>query len=167
VTAPDFLRRLDAVHGRLRRHAELPPQPGLTAPDPPSGERWDWGQVWAHLAEFIPYWTDQVRLALAWKRGAPMAFGRVKSDPERVAAIERDRRRPVAELRARLDGHISDLRSMIETLPPEGWTLRVAHPTLGTMDMREVFEEFLVGHLEQHAAQLDGLTGDSGGRGSR
>jgi hypothetical protein len=165
VTADDLLARLRAVGDRLRRHARTPAPSGLTAPDAPSGERWDWGQVWAHLAEFIPYWLGQVRMALAADESAPTPFGRVKSDPDRVAAIERDRHRSVAELMDRLEGQLRDLGRSIESLSPKEWTRQVAHSTLGVMDMYSVFDEFLVGHLEQHAAQLDelaGITGEAG-----
>jgi hypothetical protein len=161
VTTDDLLARLYAVADRLRTHARTPAPSGLTPPDPPTGERWDWGQVWAHLAEFIPYWMGQVRLALAAEEDPPMSFGRVKSDPDRVAAIERDRHRPVPELMDRLEGHLKDLVRSIESLSTEEWARRVAHPTLGVMDMHRVFDEFLVGHLEQHADQLDHLAGIS------
>src|SRR5919198_752694 len=78
----------------------------LTSPDPPTGERWEWGQVWAHLSEFCPYWMGQVRLVLESPQSEdPMPFGRVKSDPARVAAIEADRGRPPAELMNLLERH--------------------------------------------------------------
>ena len=64
-----------------------------------SGERWDRGQVWAHLAEFIPYWIAQAGPVLRGQAsGEPVPFGRTKSDPERIGAIERDRREPVSVL---------------------------------------------------------------------
>jgi hypothetical protein len=154
--------RLDRVAERLRRHAGSPTPEGLTAPDPPTGERWEWGQVWAHLGEFIPYWMDQVRMALEADPDVPPPFGRVKSDPGRIAAIERDRNRAAAELMDRLEGQMGELRAMIDGLSDEEWARRVAHPTLGVMGMPRVFDEFLVGHLEQHADQLEGLTGEVG-----
>jgi hypothetical protein len=159
VTTGDLLARLNAVAGRLRMHARSPAPSGLTAPDPPTGERWEWGQVWAHLAEFIPYWMGQVRLALAADEDPPLSFGRVKSDPDRVAAIERGRNRPVPELMDRLEAQLRELEQLIATLSPEEWVRLVAHPTLGIMDMHRGFDEFLVGHLEQHADQLDRLAG--------
>lgn len=53
--AASFLARLDAVERRLEAHAARSPA-GLSEPEPVTGERWDAGQVWAHVAEFIPYW---------------------------------------------------------------------------------------------------------------
>src|SRR5712691_13274053 len=60
-----FVARLDGVERRLAGHAATKPAAGLTQPDPPSGERWDWGQVWAHLGEFVPYWVGEVRMIMA------------------------------------------------------------------------------------------------------
>ena len=155
--AADFLARLEVVRGRLRGLAEVGWSDGLTDPDPPTGERWEWGQVWAHTAEFIPYWLDQVASIVAAPGEGPAPFGRTKSDQGRLAAIERDRGAPVSELWSRIDGQIEDLRSTIEDLLEADWERSAAHPTLGTMTVAEIVDEFLVGHLEQHADQLDGL----------
>jgi hypothetical protein len=157
-----YRRRLDRVEERLRTHASSPPAGGLTDPDQPTGERWEYGQVWAHLGEFVPYWIEQVRIVVDPSREEPVPFGRTKTDPERVAAIERDRGLPQQELMDRLDRHIEDGRALIAELPSEAWGRRGLHPTLGVMDLPAIFEEFLVGHLEAHAAQLDGLrSGDA------
>jgi DinB superfamily len=152
-----YLTRLDRVEERLRRHASSPPSAGMTDPDPPTGERWEYGQVWAHLGEFVPYWVEQVRIVVDVSREEPVPFGRTKTDPQRVAAIERDRRLPQKELMERLDRQIEDARALIAELPSEAWGRRGLHQTLGVMDLPAIFEEFLVGHLEAHAAQLDGL----------
>jgi hypothetical protein len=155
--AAGFLERLDQVEGRLRRHASSPPAGGLTDPDSLSGERWDYGQVWAHLGEFVPYWADQAALVADRSRPQPVPFGRVKTDPVRVAAIERDRHLAAAELMERLSAQLRELRALIEVLPSGAWGREGVHQTLGVMDLVRIFEEFLVGHLESHAAQLDGL----------
>jgi hypothetical protein len=126
---------LDSVEARLERHADSPPADGLTDPDPPTGERWDWGQVWAHLGEFVPYWSAQVRLIVQTGGRDPVPFGRTKQDPVRIAAIEADRHRPPAELMARLASHLEELRALIRDLRPEDWGRRGAHSTLGVMEM--------------------------------
>lgn len=154
-----YLGRLDRVEERLRTHASSIPAAGLTDPDPPTGERWEYGQVWAHLGEFVPYWVEQVRIVVDPSGEDPVPFGRTKTDPGRVAAIERDRQVPPAELMDRLSGQLQDVRALIAELPPDAWSRRGVHSTLGVMDLPGIFEEFLVGHLEAHAAQLDGLRG--------
>src|SRR5437867_11988221 len=89
-----YLDRLAAVQRRLAEHAARPLPTGLTDPDPGASERWEAGQVWAHLAEFPGYWLTEFRRVLdAHSAGAePLPFGRTKTDPGRIAAIERDRR---------------------------------------------------------------------------
>jgi hypothetical protein len=161
MTAPHaFLERLDAVGARLREHASSEVREGaLTEPDRSSGERWEAGQVWAHLAEFVPYWLHEAATVIEHGGVEPVPFGRTKSDPERIAAIERDRRRERAALAARVDADIAALRSFLEGLDPFAWSARGLHPTLGEMDTTAIVDEFLVGHLEQHAEQLDGLAG--------
>jgi hypothetical protein len=156
--AAGFLRRLDAVEERLRNHAAIDfPPDARTAPDPPTGERWEAGQVWAHLAEFIPYWLGEAALVIEHGAADPVAFGRTKSDPARIAAIERDRHGDMATLSNRIARDVSGLRAFILGLDDSAWSAVGRHPTLGEMDVGCIVDEFLVGHLEQHADQLDGL----------
>lgn len=155
--AEGFMARLDTVQKRLEELASWPPPPGLTDPDPPTGERWDWGQVWAHLGEFVPYWCGEVRLISASAGIDPVPFGRTKVDPVRVAAIEADRHQAPAELMDRLAGHLGELRELLRDLTPADWRREGLHSTLGVVGMRRAVEDFLVGHLEAHADQLDGL----------
>jgi hypothetical protein len=153
-----LVARIDAVQDRLQRLAGTALQ-GLTAPDPPTGEQWDAGQVWAHLAEFVPYWIDQLSaVADTWRPGGlPPPFGRTKADPGRVAAIQRDRREDPVRLLGRLEAQLGQLRPFLQQV---NFDTVGRHPTLGAMPMPVAIEEFLVGHLEQHADQLAGLTVD-------
>jgi hypothetical protein len=54
---------------------------------------------------------------------------------------------------------VADLRAFLGAVPDGAWNARGVHQTLGVMPLPHIVDEFLVGHLEQHAAQLDGLTG--------
>jgi hypothetical protein len=153
-----YLRRLDDVNERLALHAAAAAQPGaLTTADPSSGERWEQGQVWAHLAEFVPYWIEQAQRVITLYDGEPVPFGRTKRDEGRVAAIERDREQPLSVLWADAHGDVEQLRAFLHHLDAQAEAARGLHPTLGVMSMDDIIEEFLVGHLEQHADQLDEL----------
>ncbi|MHB8717546.1 MAG: DinB family protein [Candidatus Dormibacteria bacterium] len=160
ATSDGFAARLDAVRSRLEAlsRARLPAG-ALTAEDPPTGERWEAGQVWAHLAEFIPYWIAQAERVLDGRDAGPAAFGRTKRDPERVGAIERGRDRSVPEQWEVVSGDITLLREFVERVGDDGWPVRGRHPTLGEMSVARLVDEFLVGHLEEHAEQLEGLAG--------
>jgi hypothetical protein len=159
--AEGFLERLEAAQSHLERLATREPPPGaLTDADEPSGERWDWGQVWAHIAEFPGYWMARLREVFAEPdTGEPPPFGRTKADPERIGAIERDRNTPPERLMVPLRGDLDDLRDMLAETSRRDWARTVRHPTLGVLDMPRVFEDFLIGHLEAHANQLGGLLG--------
>jgi hypothetical protein len=162
--ATEFLARIDMAEQRLTMVAATDPPPaGLTAPDQPSGERWDWGQVWAHVAEFVPYWVGQVRAIVASDGPGPVAFGRTKADSGRIEAIERDRTMATGELMARVSEHLAELRQLSRALGDDDWTVLARHPTLGEMRVEEIFEEFVVGHLEEHADQLEDLAAEAPG----
>ncbi len=153
------ISRLDAVEARLAALASTPiDAAALTDADPGSGERWDGGQVWAHLAEFVPYWLEQLRAVTTAFRDEPVPFGRTKTDPARVAAIERDRSLAIAVLWSQTLSDMESLRRFLEVLPEAAWHARGLHPTLGVMDVGGILDEFLVGHLEEHADQLASLT---------
>ena len=154
----EFIGRLDAVEMRLAGLAVAGPRPGaLTEPDPGSGERWEAGDVWAHMAEFIAYWMHQLRSLIDTRDAEPVSFGRTKHDGARNAAIARDRVQPVTVLWSGIHVDIEALRRFLDQMDTSSWTLRGLHPTIGVMSMPRIVDEFLVGHLEQHAAQLESL----------
>ncbi len=152
--ADGFVDRVDAVVRRLEARARVH-APGLTSADPRSGERWDEGQVWAHLAEFIPYWIVQIGTVLAADQ--PPVFGRTQVDPHRISEIARRREESPAVLMTTVRDEAGELRILLAGLDEAAWERRGVHPTLGPMTVTRIVEEFLVGHLEQHADQLDSL----------
>lgn len=159
---PDELRaRLAAVEQRLEIHAARPAPTGLTEPDPGGTERWEAGQIWAHVAEFPGYWLGQVEQVIADAASGerePIPFGRTKTDAGRLAAIERDRRVAPGRLLERVREAIDRAEgALLDHLPP-AWETRGVHPTLGEMPASRILEHFIVEHLEEHAAQLDSLS---------
>jgi hypothetical protein len=165
MTGPAAHReRMRAVQVRLEAQAAVGAPPGLTDPDPGGSERWEAGQVWAHLAEFPPYWAAQIQHVVdGWTEqpdgpGAertPVKFGRTKTDAERIAAIDRDRHADPDLLLARVGREIAAVADQLDALSPEAWEAIGAHPRLGAMTMPQIVEDFVVGHLEEHADQLD------------
>jgi DinB superfamily len=158
VEVDTLLGRLAKAERRLVEHADAPLPPGLTDPDPTTDERWEAGQVWAHLAEFPGYWLAQAQRVVALPTNEPVPFGRVKTDAARLEAIERDRNTDPAALLDRVRTSLAEVGEAARSLPPEAWTRRGMHPTRGEMTVREIYERFIVEHLEEHADQLDGLS---------
>ena len=159
-TAAVALARMAAAERRLAEHAARPLPTGLTDPDPGASERWEAGQVWAHLAEFPGYWHDQVRKVAAARasgRDEPLRFGRTRTDPGRIAGIERERRTDPTELLRRVTAEIGEVSATLTGLPDDAWDARGVHPARGEMTVSEIVDRFILGHLEEHADQLDGL----------
>jgi hypothetical protein len=155
-----YLARLDVLQPDLRRAASAGAAPGaLTEPDPGGEERWDAGQVWAHLAEFVPYWIAEASAVADPAAPEPVPFGRVKTDPGRIAAIEERRAEPVGVLAGKVAGDVEALRRFLQDLDgqPGAWARRGVHSRLGEMPLTAIVEEFLVGHVEEHLRQLEGL----------
>ena len=154
------LHRLGAVQRRLAEHAARPLPAGLTDPDPGASEQWEAGQVWAHLAEFPAFWHGQIQGIVAAQDGTasgPPAFGRLKTDPGRTNPIERERRTAPSDLLGRVTSQLADLSRTLNELPEDAWAASGMHPTLGEMSLPAILERFVLGHLEEHADQLDGL----------
>ena len=157
----ELLSRMADVERRLVEHASRPLPPGLTEPDPGADERWEAGQVWAHLAEFPAYWLAQAERVIALPTYEPVPFGRVKTDVGRIEAIERDRHTDPAALLERVRSSLAEVTDAARAFPPKAWTRRGMHPTRGEMTVQQIVERFIVGHLEEHADQLDGLAAAS------
>ena len=158
-----LIARLTAVEARLSAHAEAE-RPGLTGADDGTGERWEAGQVWAHLAEFPVYWVGQIRAILAARAGGepePIPFGRTRADPTRSAAIEARRRDDPPALLRDVRAGIAAAATLCRSVSSEEWQASGAHPTLGAIALPAIVERFVVTHLEEHAAQLDELAAGS------
>jgi hypothetical protein len=153
----DQLERLRRTRGALR---DL--RPAVMAGEPwPLAERFGtepeahWGppEVLAHVAEMLPFWLGELERILA-SPVDPAPFGRVVTNELRIATIERDRTLPARELFDRIDSTIDRLEPRLSELnAAEAGRLGI-HSTRGEMTLAEATERFVVGHLEEHAAQL-------------
>jgi hypothetical protein len=152
-----LIARLADAERRLAEHAAAPLPSGLSDPDPGADERWEAGQIWAHLAEFPAYWLAQAQRVIAQPTHAPVPFGRVKTDAGRLEAIERDRHTDPAALLERVRASLAEVSDAARSWDAEAWQLRGVHPLRGEMTVQRIVEAFIVDHLEEHADQLDGL----------
>ena len=150
--------RLEAVRPAVEAGSPWPRSPIFGAEPEAS---WNPPELLAHLAEMLPYWLAQVERILAGYP-EPVPFGRVQTDATRIAAIGRDRALPPDELFYRIAVGVDAAVGRFATLGPDDATRRATHPTRGEMTLEAVVERMLVGHLEEHATQLEGiLQGDS------
>ena len=161
-----LIARMQAAETRLAAHAAAE-RPGLTRADEATGEQWERGQVFAHLAEFPTFWVGQIRAILAARQAGepePIPFGRLKTDPGRLGPIEARRDEDPMGLLHDVESGVSAASGLCRSLTTEDWRTCGRHPTLGSMTVAQIVARFLVDHLEEHAAQLDELaSGTTGG----
>ncbi|HEY7025623.1 MAG TPA: hypothetical protein VH371_11755 [Candidatus Limnocylindrales bacterium] len=153
----ELIARIDAAERRLAVLAEADRPGGLTDPDEGGTERWEAGQVWAHIGEFVPYWHRQMRVVIDAYPGTPASFGRTRTDPGRISSIEANRDVPIAQQMSGTHAAIVDFVSYASSLTPEEWSAVGLHPVRGEMTAHDIAERFIVDHLEEHADQLDRL----------
>jgi hypothetical protein len=152
-----YSRRLGAVRDALAAAPLLGPgEPG--APDESTGERWDRSNVLGHLAEMVPYWTSQVRAVI----GGAGEVGRGEAGyARRRQGIDSGHVQTEAELRSEIDAGIEGLARLLSEMREEDLDRPVLYRSRDgerTIDLREVLEILLVGHLEEHLRQLQELT---------
>lgn len=152
-----LVARLADAERRLAEHAGRPLPATLSDPDPGGEERWEAGQVWAHLAEFPNYWLSQAQRVIALPTTEPVPFGRVKTDVGRIEAIERERHTDPAALMARVRTQLAEVNDAVRSWSAEDWARRGAHPVKGEMTVERIVTVFIADHLEEHADQLDSL----------
>jgi len=116
----------------------------------------DWGtrEVLGHVNEMLPYWTRQLEGVLAGDPSTPVPFGRIATDPARLAGIEVDRRRPIGELLDGIAVGLDQAGGFVAGLTPSDSDRRGLHSTRGELTVLAALERFVVGHLEDHVAQL-------------
>ena len=157
ASVDSLVARLADAERRLAEHAARPLPKALSDPDPGLEERWEAGQVWAHLAEFPAYWLAQAQRVVALPTTEPVPFGRVKTDSGRVEAIERERHTDPQALMDRVRGSLATVTDVVRSWTPEEWARRGAHPVRGEMTVERIVTVFIADHLEEHADQLDAM----------
>ena len=77
-----------------------------------------------------------------------------KADPVRIGILARDRGLPLRVLFGRIDAGLRAWEARLPTLTEADGTRIGLHPRLGEMPAPAVLERFVVGHAEDHIAQL-------------
>jgi hypothetical protein len=122
---------------------------------------WNPPELLAHVAEMLPYWMDQIERILEGYP-EPVPFGRVATDEERIAAIGRERARPVGELFDRVATGALAAADRLRGLSDQQLERRGTHPTLGEMSVAAVAERMFIRHLGEHAEQLRSILARAG-----
>jgi AAA+ ATPase superfamily predicted ATPase len=135
---------------RLRTKLEMsPPAPE----DLPRTREWVARETLAHIDEMLPYWLGEIERILA-SPVEPVPFGRSPKDLIRLMTVDRDRSLPVSELYARLDFHLERVVRRLLELDERQCARRGLHKTRGEMTLKQIVDEVLAGHIEEHCDQM-------------
>ena len=118
----------------------------------PSYGEWPAMSTLAHVVEMLPYWAKQCQ-GIANDPGQP--FGRTHDDPGRLGAIAAHAADPVEAVRTNLQSSAHEALVILRGIPRAAWEKAGQHVRRGTMTIDEVVDEFMVRHVESHAAQVD------------
>ncbi|MEO8571070.1 MAG: hypothetical protein ABI553_05155 [Chloroflexota bacterium] len=163
MSADDIETRLAATAARF---ADLGPRL-ITAGPWPLAERFDhapeasWGppETLAHLEEMLGFWLGQAERVARMADG-PERFGRVATDADRLAVIERDRTQPIDELVTAVTAGIERWRESWPGFSEAERQRTGLHPTLGVLRVNDIATRFVASHLQEHLDQLDASVAD-------
>ncbi|MEJ7748139.1 MAG: DinB family protein [Candidatus Limnocylindrales bacterium] len=119
-----------------------------------------WGprEVLAHLAEMLPFWLGELERVVDGGTGVP--FGRVAEDGVRIGLIERDRSLPLRALSGRIDRGLDEWAERLASLGDDERRAVGRHSRLGELSAEQLAERFVIGHVEDHIAQLEAILAD-------
>jgi hypothetical protein len=151
----------DRIAAARSAYAELAPrvtagEPWPLAEDYGTGPEASWGprEVLAHVEEMLPFWLGEMERVVDGSEAAPIPFGRTADDILRLGVIDRDRTLPLRVLFARIDAGLAAWADRLPTLTGEERSRVGVHPRLGEMPAPAILERFVLGHVEDHIAQL-------------
>jgi len=115
-----------------------------------------WGprEVLAHVAEMLSYWHGELRRVTAGDGAEPVPFGRVASDPSRLARIDELRQRPAGELVDEIGDRVPEVAGFVDRLTADEAGRVGRHQTRGELTVADSVDRFFASHLEEHVAQL-------------
>jgi hypothetical protein len=151
----------DRIAAARLAYAELAPrvtagEPWQLATDYGTGPEASWGprEVLAHVEEMLPFWLGEMERVVDGSGTDPVPFGRTADDALRLGVIDRDRSLPLRVLFARIEAGLAAWADRLPTLTAEERARVGVHPRLGEMPAPAILERFVLGHAEDHVAQL-------------
>jgi uncharacterized damage-inducible protein DinB len=144
-------RRLESVDEQL---TALLRQPAVERRLRTAEGETDWSamQVLGHMVEMIPYWMDRCRFLIG--AAEPPTFGRAVDAPERLAGVERGASGNLDELLPMLHEQVQAATRAIRQMSMAERGRKGYHVRWGEMTVADMVEVFIVGHAEEHLAQI-------------
>jgi len=118
----------------------------------PAENGWTIMENLAHIAEFMPYWANEIEKLVA----APgQNFGRTAQDAGRLQAINEHGSDDLEQIRAALPGSYALLAQVLGELKDSDLALTGHHSRFGDQTLAWFIEDFVTHHLRSHLEQLN------------
>jgi hypothetical protein len=145
-------RRLERVYDEVAR---LLHEPGVTARlrAAPGENEWSAMQALGHMTEMIPYWLSHSHTLIA-ATGTPPSFGRTPGSPERLAGVAHGATAEPEALLGQLRAEVRAAADAIRKMSAADRAKRGINRERGEVTVAQVVESFIVGHAEEHLAQV-------------
>ncbi len=117
----------------------------------PTENEWTVMESLAHIAEFMPYWADEVAKLVAHPG---QNFGRTSADEGRQAALREHGHDSLVQIRAALPGSYAHLDAVLSKLNESDLSLTGHHSSRGEKTLEWFIEEFITKHLSDHVIQI-------------
>jgi DinB superfamily len=156
-------KRLERVYEQVTR---LLRDPGVGARlrAAPGPDEWSAMQTLGHMTEMIPFWLNHCLVLIAAPPGGALpTFGRTPGSPERLAGVAHGATAQPDMLLGELEKEVRAAATAIRKLSVPERGKRGVHPGRGEMTVDDVLESFIVGHAEEHLAQVQATLGSSRG----
>jgi DinB family protein len=140
-----YAQLMDLIDGPLEA---LDPQKLYVAPA--AGE-WSIQQNLAHIAEFMPYWANEISRLLAHPG---QNFGRTQQDAGRLRALEEHGRDSLAQDKESMPHSYARLQEVLGRLQDNDLRLRAHHVKFGEKSLDWFIDDFVTQHLSDHLEQI-------------
>ena len=117
----------------------------------PAENEWTIMQNLAHVAEFMPYWANEVAKLVAHPG---QNFGRVMTDERRLKFISDHEHDTLPQIRDLLPERYAQLQKVLSTLKDSDLELTGVHVRYGEKTLDWFIEDFVTKHMSDHVVQL-------------
>lgn len=128
--------------------AELDPQKLYEVP---AENEWTIMQNLAHVAEFMPYWANEIAKLVA---NPGQKFGRVMTDERRLKFISDHENDTLPQIQSLLPISYARLEEVLSTLKDSDLELIGIHIRYGEKSLDWFIEDFVTKHMSDHVVQL-------------
>ena len=117
----------------------------------PAENEWTIMQNLAHVAEFMPYWSNEIAKLVA---NPGQNFGRVMTDERRLKFIRDHENDTLPQIKSLLPASYARLEEVLSTLKDRDLELTAIHVRYGEKSLDWFIEDFVTKHMSDHVVQL-------------